>query len=39
MQMFYIIRNSGRCGNITRTKLKVYSCDVCGLVIDRDTTG
>ena len=29
----------GRCGNIKRTKLEVYSCDECGLVIDRDATG
>ena len=29
----------GRCGNIKRTNLEVYSCDDCGLVIDRDATG
>ena len=29
----------GRCGNRKRTKLEVYSCDECGLVIDRDATG
>ena len=29
----------GRCGNIKRTKLEVYSCDECGLMIDRDATG
>jgi len=29
----------GRCGNIKRTKLEIYSCNECGLVIDRDATG
>ena len=29
----------GRCGNRKRTKLEVYSCNKCGLIIDRDVTG
>jgi len=29
----------GRCGNRKRTKLEIYSCNKCGLIIDRDVTG
>ena len=35
----YTSCTSGKCGNIKRTNLEVYSCDDCGLVIDRDATG